>query len=131
MISSLQVPEVDSEVVCRQVGAIIAVDGYGVDVVSVCVAEYSAGHGFDGDIVLHLDGHTQPSDGALVPLHPLVCDRVQVGVPPEALGDLPQLHCFVCIACVPTKGEKKTQHSSYYFSFGQQIQCKPIPLPMS
>ena len=57
--------------------------------VCVCVGEYSTGHGFDGDVVLDLDGHSEVSNGVLFPLGALVCDRVEVTVPSESLGDLP------------------------------------------
>ena len=57
LISSLEVPEVHSQVVGRQVRAIITVHRDGVDVVGVRVGEYSSGHGLNGDVVVDLDGH--------------------------------------------------------------------------
>ena len=57
LISSLEVPEVHSQVVGRQVRAIITVHRDGVDVVGVRVGEYSSGHGLNGDVIVDLDGH--------------------------------------------------------------------------
>ena len=63
--------------------------------VCVCIAEDATGHGLYRHVVLNLDGNSQVCDAALVPLCPIVRDRIQVGVPPEPLRDLPQLHRLV------------------------------------
>ena len=39
-VGDLQVPQVDSQIVCGHVGLVVAVDGDGVDVVGVCVGEH-------------------------------------------------------------------------------------------
>ena len=57
--------------------------------VSVCIAEYSARHSLNRYIVLDLDGHPELSNGALISLHPFVCNSVEVGVSPEPFRDLP------------------------------------------
>ena len=95
LVCSLQVPQIHTEVVSRQVSAVVAVDGYGVDVVGVCIGEYSPGHGLDGDVVLDLHRHAEVSDAVLFSLLTFVCDRVEVAVPSEALRYLPQLDCLV------------------------------------
>lgn len=45
-ISDLQMPEVNAQVICRQVGLTVAVDRDGVDVVGVSVGKHSPGAGF-------------------------------------------------------------------------------------
>lgn len=58
LVSSLQIPQVYSEVVCGQIRAIITIDSNGVDVVGVCVAEDATRHGLYGDVILDFDRHT-------------------------------------------------------------------------
>ena len=95
LVCSLQVPKVQSEVIGREVRAVVAVDRDGVDVVGVCVGEHPPGHGLNGDIILHFDGHPEVCYAALLPLGSFVCERVQVGIPSKPLRDLPQLNCLV------------------------------------
>ena len=63
--------------------------------VSVCIGKYSSWHSLNGDVILDLDGNTQVCDTRLFPFHPIICDCVQVRVPPVSLRDLPQLDCLI------------------------------------
>ena len=95
LIGDLEVPDVQSEIVCGEVSAVVAVHGDGVDVVGVSVGEYSPGHGLHGAVVLDLLGDSELGDGVFFPHHALVRHRVEVTEPPTALRDLPQLYCLV------------------------------------
>lgn len=49
-VGDLQVPQVDAQVVCRQVGLIVAVDRDGVDMVRVSVGEHPPWTGFHHEV---------------------------------------------------------------------------------
>lgn len=55
LITDVQVPEVDPEVVRRDIGFLVGVDRYGMYVISVCIGVYFARD--SGDYVVLL-GHT-------------------------------------------------------------------------
>lgn len=61
-VGDFQVPEVDAEVVCRQVRGVVAVDGDGVDVVGVCVGEHPPGSGLHHQVHGPKHGHLQDEE---------------------------------------------------------------------
>lgn len=91
-VGDLQVPEVDAQVVRRQVGLVVAVDGDGVDVVGVRVRKHPAGtrfhHEIHGPEHRHLreEGRVREDTAAtsfqaLVPLSAALCGGVWGGSP--------------------------------------------------
>lgn len=43
-------PQINPQVICRQIGFTVTVDGDGVDMVSVCVGKHSSGAGFNHQV---------------------------------------------------------------------------------
>lgn len=95
LVSDLQMPEIYSEVVCREVRAVVAVHRDRVDVVGVGIGKYPPGHGLDRNVILDFPRDSQLGDCPLIPHQPFVCDCVHVVVPATSLRDLPQLDGLV------------------------------------
>lgn len=93
LIRDLQVPQVDPEVVGRQIRLLVAVHRYGVDVVSVGVGEDAAGGGLHHQLHGSHRGHTQRAHH--VPRVPTFVLQVVAVDALVALRHLPQLDCFV------------------------------------
>lgn len=49
-VGDLQVPEVDAEVICRQICLVVAVDRDGVDMIGVSVGKHPPGTGFHHEV---------------------------------------------------------------------------------
>ncbi len=56
LVGALQMPDVDSQVICRQIGSFVAVDRNRIDVVGVGVGEYSPWESLHRDVLFNLFG---------------------------------------------------------------------------
>lgn len=99
LVRDVEVPEVDAEVVCGDVGLAIRVDRDGVDVVGVCVRVDLARDSGDDVILLEQTWQAETGarcrrgDGPLSVVEVGLCDDLEV-----LFVDLPQLYRLVCVA---------------------------------
>ena len=96
LVGDLEMPDVNPQVVCREVRRIVTVHRYGVDVVGVGVGEYSPRQGLHRDVPLALVRDSELSECLFLSQHPVVCDSIEVAVVATSLRYLPQLHRLVC-----------------------------------
>lgn len=63
LVCDFKMPEVDSKVICRQVGFLITVDGYGIDMIGMSISKYSTRTSFYHQLHWLKHWNTQRCDG--------------------------------------------------------------------
>ena len=85
LVSDLQVPDIYSQIVSREVGGVIAVHRYRVDVVGMCIGEYPPGQSLHRDILLTLTRYPELCKCLSLTEQTFVCDSVEVTIVTTAL----------------------------------------------
>ena len=109
LVGDLEMPDVNPQVICREVRRIVTVHRYGVDVVGVGVGEYSPRQGLDRDVLLALARDSELRECLFLSQHPVVCDGIEVAVVATSLRYLPQLDRLVCDDPVQEGEEEKRE----------------------
>lgn len=102
LIRDFKVPQVYPQVVCRHVGLVVAVDGYGVDVVCVSVGEHPPGSSLHHQVHGPEHGHLRGGKQSISTGHGAAAGTLLIALSPKKNSDF-----------VRTEGKANTK--AFYF----------------